>query len=112
MEVNKDSALLKAKYKTDQFLQFACAAIKRNFNINVEIIETDWMTASDGTPCFMIIYKTSEHADREIEIVIVGGIFMDESRRGDAEIGASKLKTQSAKIIVRLARVLYNHRND
>ena len=96
------------KYNVEKYLALAVGAFKRNFKIDVDIKDCKWLVAANK----LILKITCLVDGRTVTIRAVESIFKDSQRQVDANIGIKPEMKRITKIILRLAYLLYTHRND
>ena len=96
------------KYDVEKYLALAVGALKRNFKVDVDIKDCKWLVVANRL-ILKIIYLVSGHA---IILRVVESVFKDYQRQVDARIGIKLAMKMEYKIILRLAYLLYTHRED
>ena len=96
------------KYEAEKYLAEAAKLLKRNKKIDIEIVDCEWFVVANKL-ILKIIYSVSGHA---IILRIVEQVFKDYQRQVDAKIGIKPEMKMEHKIILRLAYLLYTHRED
>ena len=96
------------KYEAEKYLAEAAKLLKRNKKIDIEIVDCEWFVVANKL-ILKIIYSVSGHA---IILRIVEQVFKDYQRPVDAKIGIKPEMKMGSKIILRLAYLLFTHRND
>lgn len=111
-QVEKDILLQNAnQYGAEFYLDKAAKLLAKNKNIKVEIEECEWdVSKVDETKLIFKIWYNIE--GNEVVLNIVEGVFSDYNRKFDADIGIKTMLDMKTKIILRLAYLLYKHRND
>ena len=98
------------KYDVEKYLAIAVMALKRNFKIDVDIKDCKWLVAANK----LILKITCLIDNRTVTIRVVESVFKDYQRPVDTKIGIKpkiEMKMET-KIVLRLAYLLYMHRND
>ena len=104
-----DNMLQEAKkYDAEKYLAEAVKLLKRNKKIDIEIADCEWFVVANKL-ILKIIYSVNGHA---IVLRVVESIFKDYQRQVDAKIGIKPEMKMEHKIILRLAYLLYTHRED
>ena len=96
------------KYEAEKYLAEAAKLLKRNKKIDIEIVDCEWFVVANKL-ILKIIYSVDG------EDVILRGIeqlFKDYQRQVDSKIGIKPEMKMEHKIILRLAYLLYTHRED
>ena len=109
-EIN--SMLQKAEeYQAENYLAEAAKLLSRNKNIKVEIATCEWaISYGSNRLIFKIQYSINGH---EVTLNIVESVFKDYHRPiADEKIGIKLDMSMKYKIILRLAYILYRHRED
>ena len=96
------------KYDAEKYLAEAAKLLKRNKKIDIEIVDCEWFVVANRL-ILKIIYSVSGHA---IILRVVEQVFKDYQRQVDARIGIKPEMKMEHKIILRLAYLLYTHRED
>ena len=96
------------KYETEKYLAEAAKLLKRNKKIDIEIADCEWFVIANRL-VLKIIYSVSGHA---VILKVVESIFKDYQRQVDTKIGIKPEMKMEHKIIIRLAYLLYTHRED
>ena len=96
------------KYDAEKYLAEAAKLLKRNKKIDIEIVDCEWFVVANRL-ILKIIYSVSGHA---VILRVVEQIFKDYQRQVDAKIGIKPEMKMEHKIILRLAYLLYTHRED
>ena len=108
-QVEIDGMLQGAKeYDAEKYLVEAVKLLKRNKKIDIEIADCEWFVITNKL-IFKIIYSVSGHT---VTLRVVESIFKDYQRQIDAKIGIKPGMEMKHKIILRLAYLLYTHRED
>ena len=104
-----DNMLQEAKkYNAEKYLAEAAKLLKRNKKIDIEIADCEWFVIANKL-ILKIIYSVSGHT---VILKVVEPIFKDYQRQVDAKIGIKSGMKMEHKIILRLAYLLYTHRED
>ena len=96
------------KYEAEKYLAEAAKLLKRNKKIDIEIVDCEWFVVANKL-IRKIIYSVNGHA---IILRVVEQVFKDYQRQVDAKIGIKPEMKMEHKIILRLAYLLYTHRED
>ena len=96
------------KYDAEKYLAEAAKLLKRNKKIDIEIVDCEWFVVANKL-ILKIIYSVSGHA---IILRVIEQAFKDYQRPADAKIGIKPEMKMEHKIILRLAYLLYTHRED
>ena len=96
------------KYEAEKYLAEAAKLLKRNKKIDIEIVDCEWFVVANKL-ILKIIYSVNGHA---VILKVVESIFKDYQRQVDAKIGIKPEMKMEHKIILRLAYLLYTHRED
>ena len=96
------------KYDVEKYLALAVGAFKRNFKIDVDIKDCKWLVVANK----LILKITCLVDGRTVTIRVVESVFKDYKRLVDDKIGIKPEMKMESKIILRLAYLLYMHRND
>ena len=108
-QVEIDGMLQEAKkYEAEKYLAEAAKLLKRNKKIDIEIVDCEWFVVANRL-ILKIIYSVSGHA---VILRVIEQVFKDYQRQVDAKIGIEPEMKMKSKIILRLAYLLYIHRND
>ena len=104
-----DNKIQKAKkYDAEKYLVMAVRALKRNFKVNVDIKDCKWLVVSNK----LILKITCLVDNRNVTIRVIESVFKDYQRPVDTKIGIKPEMKMESKIVLRLAYLLYMHRND
>ena len=104
-----DNMLQEAKkYDAEKYLAEAAKLLKRNKKIDIEIVDCEWFVVANRL-ILKIIYSVNGHA---VILRVVEQIFKDYQRQVDTKIGIKPEMKMEHKIILRLAYLLYTHRED
>lgn len=96
------------KYDTEKYLAEAAKLLKRNKKINIEIVDCEWFVVANKL-MLKIIYSVNGHT---VILRVIEQAFKDYQRPVDAKIGIKPEMKMEHKIILRLAYLLYTHRED
>ena len=96
------------KYEAEKYLAEAAKLLKRNKKIDIEIVDCEWFVVANGL-ILKIIYSVSGHA---VILRVIDQVFKDYQRQFDTKIGIKPDMKMEHKIILRLAYLLYTHRED
>ena len=96
------------KYNAEKYLAEAAKLLRRNKKIDIEIVDCEWFVVANKL-ILKIIYSVSGHT---IILRVVESVFKDYQRQIDAKIGIKPEMKMEHKIILRLAYLLYTHRED
>ena len=104
-----DDKIQKAKtYNVEKYLAMAVSALKRNFKVDVDIKDCKWLVVANKP----ILKITCLIDNRTVTIRVLESVFKDYRRLVDDKIGIKPEMKMGSKIILRLAYLLYTHRND
>ena len=104
-----DNKIQKAKkYDAEKYLVMAVRALKRNFKVNVDIKDCKWLVVSNK----LILKITCLVDNRTVTIRVIESVFKDYQRPVDTKIGIKPEMKMESKIVLRLAYLLYMHRED
>ena len=96
------------KYNAEKYLVEAAKLLKRNKKIDIDIADCEWFVIANKL-ILKIIYSVSGHI---VILRVVESVFKDYQRQVDTKIGIKPEMKMESKIILRLAYLLYMHRND
>ena len=96
------------KYNVEKYLVMAVMALKRNFKVDVDIRDCKWLVVANK----LILKITCLVDGRTVTIRVVESVFKDYKRLVDDKIGIKPEMKMGSKIVLRLAYLLYTHRND
>ena len=96
------------KYDVEKYLALAVGALMRNFKVKVDIKDCKWLVVANK----LILKITCLVDGRTVTIRVVESVFKDYQRQVDAKIGIKPEMKIGAKIVLRLAYLLYMHRED
>ena len=104
-----DDKIQEAKrYNAEKYSALAAEALKRNFKVDVDIKDCKWLVVANK----LILKITCLVDGRTVTIRVVESVFKDYQRQVDAKIGIKPEMKMGSKIILRLAYLLYMHRED
>ena len=104
-----DNMLQEAKkYDAEKYLAEAVKLLERNKKIDIEIADCEWFVVANKL-ILKIIYSVNGHT---IILRVVESVFKDYQRQIDAKIAIKPGMEMRHKIILRLAYLLYTHRED
>ena len=108
-QVEIDNKIQEAKkYNAEKYLVEVAKLLKRNKKIDIEIVDCEWFVVANKL-MLKIIYSVSGHA---VILRVIEPVFKDYQRPVDAKIGIKPEMKMEHKIILRLAYLLYTHRED
>ena len=108
-QVEIDGMLQKAEeYDAENYLAMAVKSLRRNKKIDIERVDYEWFVVANKL-ILKIIYSVD---NRTIVIRVIEQVFKDYQRKIDAKIGIKPEMKMNSKIILRLAYLLFTHRND
>ena len=96
------------KYEAEKYLAEAAKLLKRNKKIDIEIVDCEWFVVANKL-ILKIIYSVNGHA---VILRVIEQVFKDYQRQVDTKIGIKPEMKMEHKIILRLAYLLYTHRED
>ena len=96
------------KYDAEKYLAEAAKLLKRNKKIDIEIVDCEWFVVANKL-MLKIIYSVNGHA---VILRVIEQVFKDYQRQVDTKIGIKPEMKMEHKIILRLAYLLYRHRED
>ena len=96
------------KYEAEKYLSEAAKWLRRIKKIDIEIVDCEWFVVANRL-ILKIIYSVNGHA---VILRVIEQAFKDYQRPADAKIGIKPGMEMRYKIILRLAYLLYTHRND
>ena len=96
------------KYNAEKYLAEAAKLLKRNKKIDIDIVDCEWFVVANRL-MLKIIYSVSGHT---VILRVIEQAFKDYQRPADAKIGIKPEMKMEHKIILRLAYLLYTHRED
>ena len=91
-----------------KYLVMAVGALKRNFKVKVDIKDYKWLVVTNK----LILKITCLIDNRTVTIRVLESVFKDYQRQVDDRIGIKPEMKMGSKIVLRLAYLLYAHRND
>ena len=108
-QVEIDGMLQEAKkYEAEKYLAEAAKLLKRNKKIDIEVADYEWFVMAHELT-FKIIYSVDGNT---VTLLVVESVFKDYQRQFDTKIGIKPDMKMEHKIILRLAYLLYTHRED
>ena len=96
------------KYNAEKYLAEAAKLLRRNKKIDIEIVDCEWFVIANKL-ILKIIYSVNNYT---VILKVVESVFKDYQRQVDAKIGIKPEMKMEHKIILRLAYLLYTHRED
>ena len=98
------------KYNAEKYLAEAAKWLKcsKKIDIDIEIVDCEWFVVANKL-VLKIIYSVSDYT---VILKVVESVFKDYQRQVDAKIGIKPEMKMEHKIILRLAYLLYTHRED
>ena len=96
------------KYEAEKYLSEAAKWLRRIKKIDIEIVDCEWFVVANKL-VLKIIYSVSGYT---VILKVVESVFKDHQRQVDAKIGIKPEMKMGSKIILRLAYLLYTHRED
>ena len=96
------------KYNAEKYLAEAAKLLKRNKKIDIEVADYEWFVIAHEL-IFKIIYSVDGNT---VTLLVAESVFKDYQRQIDAKIGIKPEMKMESKIILRLAYLLYTHRED
>ena len=96
------------RYNAEKYLALAAGALKRNLKVDIDIKDCKWLVVANK----LILKITCLVDGRTVTIRAVESVFKDSQRQVDANIGIKPEMKLRSKIVLRLAYLLYTHRND
>lgn len=110
-QVEIDNILQEAKkYEAEKYLVEAVKSLKHNKKIDVEIVDCEWYVNEIANKLiFKIIYSVDGNT---ITLLVAESVFKGYQRKADTKIGIKPGMEMRHKIILRLAYLLYTHRED
>ncbi len=96
------------KYEAEKYLTKAVKLLERNKKINIEVADYEWFVIAYEL-IFKIIYSVNGNT---VTLLVVESVFKDYQRQVDTKIGIKTGMEMRHKIILRLAYLLFTHRND
>ena len=108
-QVEIDDKIQEAKkYNAENYLDEAVKSLKRTKKIDIEIVDYEWFVVANKL-MLKIIYSVD---NRTITLRVIESVFKDYQRQVDTKIGIKLAMKLRSKIILRLAYLLFTHRND
>ena len=108
-QVEIDGMLQGAKeYAAEKYLAEAIKLLRRNKKMDIEIVDCEWFVVANRL-ILKIIYSVNGHA---VILRVIEQAFKDYQRPADAKIGIKPEMKMESKIVLRLAYLLYMHRED
>ena len=110
-QVEIDGMLQGAKeYDAEKYLVESAKLLKRNKKIDIEITDCKWYVNEIANK---LIFKIIYHVDgNTVTLLVAESVLKDYQRQIDAKIGIKPEMKIGAKIVLRLAYLLYMHRED
>ena len=96
------------KYEAEKYLSEAAKWLRCIKKIDIEIVDCEWFVVANKL-VLKIIYSVSGYT---VILKVVESVFKDYQRQVDAKIGIKPEMKMEHKIILRLAYLLYTHRED
>ena len=96
------------KYNAEEYLAEAVSSLRRNLKVDIKITECKWLVVANR----LILKITCLVDNRTVTLRVVESVFKDYQRQVDAKIGIKPEMKIGAKIVLRLAYLLYMHRED
>ena len=96
------------KYDAEKYLVEAVKSLRRNKKIDIEKVDYEWFVVANKL-MLKIIYSVNGHA---VILRVIEQVFKDYQRQVDTKIGIKPGMKMGSKIILRLAYLLFTHRND
>ena len=96
------------KYEAEKYLTKAVKLLERNKKINIEVADYEWFVIAYEL-IFKIIYSVDGNT---VTLLVTESVFEDYQRQFDTKIGIKPEMKTEPKIILRLAYLLYTHRED
>ena len=91
-----------------KYLVMAVGALKHNFKVKIDIKDYKWLVVTNK----LILKITCLIDNRTVTIRALESVFKDYRRQVDDRIGIKPEMKMGSKIVLRLAYLLYMHRND
>ena len=108
-QVEIDGMLQGAKeYDAEKYLAEATKLLRRNKKIDIEIADCEWLIVVNKL-VLKIIYSVSGNT---VTLLVAESVFKDYQRQVDTKIGIKPEMKIEHRIILRLAYLLYTHRED
>ena len=110
MEQTKIDGMLQGakEYDAEKYLVEAVKSLRRNKKVDIEIVDYEWFVVANKL-MLKIIYSVD---NRTIVLRVIEQVFKDYQRKIDTKIGIKPEMKMDSKIILRLAYLLFTHRND
>ena len=96
------------KYNAEEYLAEAVSSLRRKLKVDIKITECKWLIVANR----LILKITCLVDNRTVTLRVVESVFKDYQRQVDAKIGIKPEMKIGAKIVLRLAYLLYMHRED
>ena len=96
------------KYDAEKYLTKAVKLLERNKKINIEVADYEWFVIAHEL-IFKIIYSVDGNT---VTLLVTESVFNEYQRQVDAKIGIKPEMKMESKIVLRLAYLLYTHRED
>ena len=96
------------KYNAEKYLAEAAKLLKRNKKIDIEVADYEWFVIAHEL-IFKIIYSVNGNT---VKLLMTESVFNEYQRQVDTEIGIKPEMKMESKIVLRLAYLLYTHRED
>ena len=96
------------KYEAEKYLTKAVKLLERNKKINIEVADYEWFMIAYEL-VFKIIYSVDSNT---VKLLVAESVFNEYQRQVDAKIGIKPEMKMESKIVLRLAYLLYMHRED
>ena len=96
------------EYDAEKYLAEAIKLLRRNKKIDIETADCEWLVIKNKL-IFKIIYSVDGNT---ITLLVAESVFKDYQRQVDTKIGIKPEMKMEHKIILRLAYLLYTHRED
>ena len=110
-QVQKDLLLQGAQeYGAEKYLEQAVKLLFKNKHIKIEIETCEWAVSEVSEKLILKIWYNADSND--VVLNILEEVFSEYIRKYDETIGIKTSLDMRSKIIVRLAYLLYKHRND
>ena len=96
------------KYEAEKYLTKAVKLLERNKKIDIEVADYEWFVIAYEL-IFKIIYSVDGNT---VTLLVAESVFNKYQRQVDTKIGIKPEMKMESKIILRLAYLLYTHRED
>ena len=96
------------KYEAEKYLTKAVKLLERNKKISIEVADYEWFVIAYEL-IFKIIYSVDGNT---VTLLVAEPVFKDYQRQFDTKIGIKPEMKMESKIVLRLAYLLYMHRED